>query len=60
MRELVEQGFQVTVVSDATAGAKTPAGDAYQAALANFRYIASAVVTAAEAVDGLREAFDRG
>ena len=45
MRELIEQGFEVTVAQDATAGAKTPAGDAYQVALANFHYIANAVVS---------------
>lgn len=57
MRELVEQGFEVTVVQDATAGAKTPAGDSHKVAVANYHYIASAVVTTAEAVAGLREAF---
>lgn len=57
MRELVEQGFQVTVAMDATAGAKTPAGDAYQVALSNFHYIASAVVSTDDAVDGLKKAF---
>ena len=57
MRELVEQGFEVTVVQDATAGAKTPAGDAHKAAVANFHYIASAVVTTEQAVAGLRAAF---
>ena len=57
MRELVEQGFEVTVVKDATAGAKTPAGDSYQVALANFHYIASAVVTTEDAVAGLKRAF---
>lgn len=58
MRELLEQGFEVAVVEDATAAAKVPAGDGYQAALTNFRYIASAVVTTEEAVKALREAFD--
>jgi len=58
MRELVEQGFEVAVVSDATAGARTPAGDGYQAALANFHYVASAVVTADEAVETLGLAFE--
>lgn len=57
MRELIEQGFEVTVAQDATAGAKTPAGDAYQVALANFHYIANAVVPTDSAVDGLRKAF---
>jgi nicotinamidase-related amidase len=45
MRELTEQGFDVCVVKDATAGAQLPGGDFYQAALLNFRMIASAVVT---------------
>lgn len=57
MRELIEQGFEVTVAEDATAGAKTPAGDAYQVALANYHYIANAVVPTDVAVDGLRKAF---
>ena len=56
MRDLIEEGFEVTVVSDATAGARTPAGDAWEVALANYRYIASAVVTADEAEAGLRAA----
>jgi len=53
LRELTEQGFEVAVVKDATAGAKLPGGDFYQAALLNFRMIASAVLTTAEAVDAL-------
>ena len=59
MRELIEQGFEVTVAQDATAGAKTPAGDAYRVALANYHYIANAVVPTDVAVDGLRKAFAR-
>lgn len=43
LRELLEQGFEVAVVSDATAGAKLPEGDGYEAALTNFKYIANAV-----------------
>jgi nicotinamidase-related amidase len=51
MRELIEQGFDVTVVSDATAAAITPElGDGYAAALTNFTFIANAVVTTEEAV----------
>lgn len=57
MRELIEQGFEVTVAADATAGARTPAGDAYQVALANYHYIANAVVPTQTAVEGLRSAF---
>lgn len=43
MRELVEQGFEVLVVTDATAGAITEHYDGYAASLTNFRMIASAV-----------------
>ena len=48
MRELLEQGFEVLVVKDATAGAQVPEGDGYQAALVNFRFLANSVLTTAE------------
>lgn len=41
--ELLELGYQVAVVRDATAGAKVPEGDGYLAALINFRFVANAV-----------------
>lgn len=50
LRELLEQGFEVAVVKDATAAAKFPEGDGYLAALTNFRFIANAVWTTDEAV----------
>ena len=57
LRELLEQGFEVAVVKDATAGAKHPElGDGYQAALINYGYIANAVLTTDEAVKGMEEA----
>ena len=56
MRELLEQGFEVAVVTDATAGAKLPEGDGYKAALVNFRYMANAVWTTAEAVQEIKKA----
>ena len=43
LRELLEQGFEVAVVRDATAAAQIPEGDGYMAAIINFRYIANAV-----------------
>jgi len=49
MRELIEQGFEVAVVSDATAAAIVEEGDGYAAALVNFRFIANTVWTTAEA-----------
>ncbi|MDX2446635.1 MAG: cysteine hydrolase [Desulfobacterales bacterium] len=55
MRELLEQGFEVAVVKDATAAAKLPEGDGYQAAMVNFRYLANTVWTTAEAVNAIRK-----
>ena len=43
LRELLEQGFEVAVVKDATAAAKVPEGDGYAAALTNFRFLANTV-----------------
>jgi nicotinamidase-related amidase len=54
LRELVEQGFEVAVVKDATAGPRLPEGDGYLAALVNFRFLASAVWTTTQAVEHLR------
>jgi nicotinamidase-related amidase len=54
LRELLEQGFEVAVVADATAAAQHPEmGDGYAAALTNFRYIAGAVLTTEETVTAL-------
>jgi nicotinamidase-related amidase len=54
LRELVEQGFEIAVVKDATAGARLPEGDGYLAALVNYRFLASAVWTTAETVAQLK------
>ncbi len=53
MRELLEQGFEVAVVSDATAAAQVEEGDGYAAALVNFRFIANTVWTTREAVNAI-------
>ena len=50
LRELLEQGFEIAVVSDATAAAKIPDGDGYLAAITNFRFIANAVWSTDEAI----------
>ncbi len=55
LRELLERGFEVAVVKDATAGARHPElGDGYQSALVNYRYIANEVVTTEEIVSRLK------
>jgi len=44
LRELLEQGFEVLVVSDGTAAARHPElGDGYAAAMVNFGFLAGAV-----------------
>ena len=53
MRELLEQGFEVAVVTDATAAAKLPGFDGYEAAFVNFRLMASDVWSTAQAVKTL-------
>lgn len=54
LRELLEQGFEVAVVADATAAAQHPdLGDGYAAALTNFNYIAGAVLSTEQAVQAL-------
>jgi nicotinamidase-related amidase len=51
MRELLEEGFEVAVVKDATAAANHPElGDGYPTALTNFGFIANAVISTDEAV----------
>jgi nicotinamidase-related amidase len=57
MRELVEQGFEVMVVTNATAGAVTPHYNGYEAALTNFRMIASDVKTTENTVAAMRAAY---
>lgn len=55
LRELLEQGFEVAVVKDATAAPRHPEmGDGYQAALINYRYLANAVLSTVDAVQAMR------
>jgi nicotinamidase-related amidase len=56
MRELMEQGFEVIVVKDATAAAQSPAlGDGYASALVNFGFIANEVVTTDEIIERMSQ-----
>lgn len=56
MRELMEQGFEVAVVSDATAAAIVEEGNGYESALVNFRFIANTVWTTKDAVQKINNA----
>lgn len=54
MRDLVEAGFEVAVVIDATAAAITPELNGYEAAVTNFKMIASKTFTTKELVEELK------
>ncbi|BBD70685.1 hypothetical protein NIES4072_70520 [Nostoc commune NIES-4072] len=55
LRELLEQGFEVLVVKDATADPRHPKlGDGYKAALINFGYIANVVLSTDEVVAAMQ------
>ena len=56
LRELLEQGFEVAVVKDATAAAIHPElGDGYASAITNFGFIASAVLDTNETVSSMAQ-----
>jgi nicotinamidase-related amidase len=54
LRELLEQGFEVAAVKDATAGPRHPElGDGYKAAVVNYGFLANAVLSTDEAVKAM-------
>ncbi len=56
LRQMLEDGFEVAVVKDATAAAQHPElGDGYASALTNFGFLASAVLTTADVVESIAE-----
>ncbi len=55
MREFMEQGFEVLVVTDAVAAAQVPGLDGYAAAKVNFRMIANSVKTTDETIKQIKE-----
>ena len=55
LRELLEQGFEIAVIKDATAAAQIPEGDGYLSALINFRFLANAVWTTDEVIARLEQ-----
>jgi nicotinamidase-related amidase len=56
LRDFLEQGFEVAMVRDATAGPKNEEGDGYQAALVNFRALAHALWTTRQTVQYIEAA----
>ena len=59
MRELIENGFEVSVVKDATAAAQIGELDGYEAAVTNFRFIANDVITTKEAKAKIEAAYKK-
>ncbi len=56
LRDLLEQGFEVLVARDATAGPRHPEwGDGYAAALINFRFLAHALLYTDAVVDAMKQ-----
>ena len=59
MRALIENGFEVMVVTDATAGAITEHYNGYAASLTNFRMIASKIDNTENTVNAIKAAYRR-
>ena len=56
LRDLLEQGFEIVVAKDATAGPRHPEwGDGYAAALINFAFLAHAVLSTDDVVQAMRQ-----
>lgn len=55
MRHLIEEGFEVAVVKDATAGPRHPVwGDGYEAAIINYRFFAHDLLSTDEVLDRMK------
>jgi nicotinamidase-related amidase len=59
LRDFLEQGFEVAMVRDATAGARNEEGDGYRAALVNFRALAHALWTTRETIESIEAVSER-
>jgi biuret amidohydrolase len=56
VRDLIEAGFEIAVVRDAIAGGRNEEGDAYQAAMVNYRFMCNAIWTTEETVNRMKAA----
>jgi nicotinamidase-related amidase len=56
MRDIIEAGIEVAMVRDAVAAGVNDEGDAYQAAMVNWRFMANAVWTTKETVEKMKAA----
>jgi nicotinamidase-related amidase len=60
LRDFLEQGLEVAMVRDATAGTQNEEGDGYHAAMINFRFMAHALWTTLETANLMRQAPGEG
>lgn len=56
MRDIIEAGIEVAMVRDAVAAGRNEEGDAYQAAMVNYRFMANAVWTTEETIARMKAA----
>jgi hypothetical protein len=55
LRDLLEQGFEVAIIKNATAEPRHPVwGDGYQAAMINYQFLAHAVLSTDEVIELVR------
>ena len=55
MRDFIENGFEIAMVRDATAGAATKEGHGYDAAMINWTFMANALWTTSQAVAAMKD-----
>ncbi len=56
LRHMLEEGFEVATVSDATGAAVIEEGNGYEAAIVNFRFLSNAVWTTDETIEAIEAA----
>lgn len=54
MRDLIEAGFEIAMVRDAVAAGRNEEGDAYVAAMVNYRFMANAVWTTEDTIKRMK------
>lgn len=54
MRDLIEAGFEIAMVRDAIAAGRNEEGDAYVAAMVNYRFMANAVWTTEDTIKRMK------
>lgn len=58
MRDLIEAGFEIAMVRDAIAAGRNEEGDAYEAAMVNYRFMANALWTTKDTINRMKAVAD--